>query len=273
MNILKLATIISFLTVLFIVQPTLAQTSDLQILGSYETTYRNNGTYANRASNIRRAVEILSTAAIEIGPGETFSFNESVGRRTRSRGFLEAPVIIDGTMTEGYGGGVCQVASTIYAAAMYSGLTVVEHWRHSRTSYYIPPGLDATVDWGSKDLVLQNPFNYPVYLFIRTRPGDTEREEIVVVDFRATERTHVVSVSLEETRRTRFRTIIRRDLSLAPGYREVLERGTPGVRVVVRRTISPIDISFSFATDEERELVYSASARIILLGPPRETIP
>lgn len=273
MNILKLATIISFLTVLFIVQPTLAQTSDLQILGSYETTYRNNGTYANRASNIRRAVEILSTAAIEIGPGETFSFNESVGRRTRSRGFLEAPVIIDGTMTEGYGGGVCQVASTIYAAAMYSGLTVVEHWRHSRTSYYIPPGLDATVDWGSKDLVLQNSFTYPVYLLIRTRPGSVGREEIITVEFRAPERTHDVSISLIEISRTRFRTIIRRDLSLLPGYREVLERGTPGVRVLVLRTITPIDTRFGSEIEEERELVYAASARIILLGPPRETTP
>lgn len=187
--------------------------------------------------------------------------------------FLEAPVIIDGSLTEGYGGGVCQVASTIYAAAMYSGLRIVEHWPHSRTSYYIPPGLDATVDWGSKDLVFENPFSFPVYLYIRTRSGPTDQEETLSVEFGGTDRTHVTHITLTETSRTRFRVIVRRDLTLNPGYREVLERGPPGVRVIVYRIITPDEPRFGPIVEEEEELVYNSSARIILLGPPRERTP
>lgn len=259
--------LLPFLFIFFTVQQARAQVSDLEVLGTYETTYSTNGIYVNRAHNIRTAVSIITEAAIVIPPEATVSFNELVGERTRRRGFREAPVIVEGRMTEGYGGGICQVASTVYAAAMYSGLTIVEHWRHSRTSAYIPAGLDATVDWGTKDLILQNPYPFPIYLFVRTREA-SDREEIITAEFRGLHRVFDVNISLEETIISRFRTIVEVDPELEPGTRDIVERGTRGVRVLIRRRFVPIDLPDGTIVEEETTLTYPASSRIIHVGPP-----
>src|SRR5439155_20936462 len=84
------------------------------------------------------------------------SFTRRVGARTLERGFLAAPVILHETRQLQTGGGVCQVASTLFAAALMAGLTPVERWRHSTPVDYIALGEDATIAWGAKDLRLRN---------------------------------------------------------------------------------------------------------------------
>jgi hypothetical protein len=99
-----------------------------------------------------------------IGPGATFGFNQAVGERISSRGYREAPVIVDDEVEPGVGGGVCQVATTLHAAAVLGGLEVVERRSHSRPSGYAPLGLDATVIDGKVDLKLRNPYSVPVVI-------------------------------------------------------------------------------------------------------------
>lgn len=148
-------------------------------LGSYETVYDAHGA---RGKNVRLAASRVNGKVLPAG-GD-FSFNDTVGHRTAARGFQEAGVIFKGEMTHGMGGGVCQVSSTLHAAALMTGLEVLERTPHSRPSGYIPMGLDATVtiaeeceaDPKSKvcyiaDLRFHNPFPVPVRFALESLPS------------------------------------------------------------------------------------------------------
>jgi len=233
-------------------------------LSSIETRYGDYGRYRGRAHNIRRTAEIISTIRLE--PGEQFSFNNIVGERTRSRGFRQAPVIISGRMERDYGGGICQTASTIYAAAMYAGLTIIEQHPHSRISTYIRPGLDATVDWGSKDLVIENPYPFPVTMTVSTHEGTREAEEFVRVVFTAPRAVPEVTVRVFRRVLESYNTVEENDHNLDPGQRRVEEPGTPKVYVVVRRSFETVE-GFTERARERNALIYEASDRIIRVGP------
>lgn len=99
-----------------------------------------------------------------IAPGEHLSFNAVVGQRTRERGYVEAPAFLEGVRTRSVGGGVCLVASTLYAAIQPTTWRVLQRTAHPRRSRLVPPGRDATVWYGQTDLVLQNTFGGPVRL-------------------------------------------------------------------------------------------------------------
>ncbi|HEY5962025.1 MAG TPA: VanW family protein [Polyangiaceae bacterium] len=131
-------------------------------LSRFETDFRTRA--GARAVNIRVAAKALNGQVI--APGATFSFNQTVGRRVESRGFLEAPVIVDDEVEPGVGGGVCQVATTLHAAAVFGGLDVLERRSHSRPSGYAPLGLDATVIDGEVDLKLRNPYRTPIAISV-----------------------------------------------------------------------------------------------------------
>ena len=130
------------------------------VLASYETYFSRGGEQARRGTNIDVAASKLD--GVVLSPGELFSFNEIVGERSEENGFQRSWEIHKGEMIEGVGGGTCQVASTLYAAAFFSGLDVLERLPHSRPSAYVPMGLDATVVYPDVDMKLRNPFAFPV---------------------------------------------------------------------------------------------------------------
>jgi vancomycin resistance protein YoaR len=168
----------------------LASVDVSRVLGAFETSFK--GTGRGRAQNIRRAAEYLNGTII--APGQTLSFNKLVGPRTVERGFTWAPVITNDELEPGVGGGVCQVASTLHAAAVLGALDVPQRRSHSRPSGYAPLGLDATVIDGEVDLKIRNPYETPLmvhaYLPIPSRirvellgrepPGDVEHLIAVV---------------------------------------------------------------------------------------------
>ena len=121
-------------------------------LGTFTTTL--HGSRPERTENIRLAAAALDGAVLL--PGDVLSFNERVGARTPERGYLMAPVILHETRQLQAGGGICQVASTMFVAGLLSGLSVNERWRHSTPVDYIAVGEDATIAWGAKDLRLRN---------------------------------------------------------------------------------------------------------------------
>ena len=125
-----------------------------RVLSSYETDFSHHA--GPRAINIATAARYLNGAVI--APGGTFSFNKTVGPRTLERGFTNAPQIVADELEDGVGGGVCQVASTLHAAAVFGGFEVLQRRSHSRPSGYTPLGLDATVVDGELDLKLRNPY-------------------------------------------------------------------------------------------------------------------
>lgn len=102
-----------------------------------------------------------------IPPGGIFSFNELVGARNRAKGYDAAPFLnSDGLLEETPGGGICQLASTIYNAGLLGGMEVVERHPHSRSVLHVPPGRDATIASWVKDLKLANPFPNPLRIRI-----------------------------------------------------------------------------------------------------------
>jgi len=138
-----------------------------RVLSSYDTDFAHHA--GPRAINIATAAHYLNGTVI--APGETFSFNKTVGPRTVERGFTFAPVIVADELEPGVGGGVCQVASTLHAAAVFGGFDIVQRRSHSRPSGYTPLGLDATVIDGELDLKVRNPYDTAliIHAFLPTR--------------------------------------------------------------------------------------------------------
>ena len=129
-------------------------------MASFTTTLIGS-THA-RTANIRLAAAALDGQVI--APGEELSFNLVVGPRTAERGYQEAPVILREMRDVQRGGGICQVASTLFAAGLLAGLTPVERHRHSSPVDYTPLGEDATIVWRAKDLRMRNDGEDPVRL-------------------------------------------------------------------------------------------------------------
>jgi vancomycin resistance protein YoaR len=121
------------------------------IVGSYTTVY---GGIANRIHNVQLVAHLVDGALI--APGATFSFNKTTGDRNAAKGFLEAPVIVNGELTTGLGGGVCQVSTTVFNAAFEAGLKITERTNHALYISHYPQGRDATVDYPSVDLKFVN---------------------------------------------------------------------------------------------------------------------
>lgn len=126
-------------------------------IGNYST---NGGGTSNRRSNISLAVKAIDNKVLL--PGETFSYNDTLGKRTTEKGYKEAGAYSDGSVVQEVGGGICQVSSTLFAAVLETNLEIVQRRNHSMTVSYMPMGLDATVSWGGPDLKFKNSRKYPI---------------------------------------------------------------------------------------------------------------
>ncbi|WP_052487756.1 VanW family protein [Gordoniibacillus kamchatkensis] len=127
----------------------------------YYVTYFNGGN-ESRYHNIKLAADAINSYVLF--PGETFSFNRVVGMRTVDKGYRRAPVIVKGEFSEGIGGGICQVSSTLFNAVDHAGLQIGARYSHSRRVPYVPPGRDATVSWGGPDFSFTNKYNQPIVI-------------------------------------------------------------------------------------------------------------
>jgi vancomycin resistance protein YoaR len=133
-------------------------------IGRYITSF--NPSNKKRSTNIKLAVEAINNHVVF--PGETFSFNSVVGKRTVEKGYEKAKVIVKGEYAEDIGGGICQVSSTLFNAVDSAGLKIVQRFSHSRHVPYIPPGRDATVSWYGPDFEFKNMYNQPILIQART---------------------------------------------------------------------------------------------------------
>ena len=136
------------------------------LLGSFSTNYVNN---PNRTTNLRLASNKINGTVIM--PGENFSFNKVVGRRTVEAGYKNAAIFSDGQVTDGLGGGICQVTSTLYNAAVFANLEIVSRRNHMFVPSYVKGGRDATVVYGSTDFVFKNSRSYPIKILSSVQDG------------------------------------------------------------------------------------------------------
>jgi vancomycin resistance protein YoaR len=129
-----------------------------EVVSEYHSSFKDGN--KNRIFNITRAS--ISIDGTVIPPGKTFSFNGTAGPISEAGGYKKARIFINGKDAQGFGGGVCQVSSTLYGAALDAGLTVIERHPHSKEVGYVPKNREAAVSYGGVDLKLRNDFNYPV---------------------------------------------------------------------------------------------------------------
>ena len=131
------------------------------------TTYFNQNE-GGRCENIAIAASLIDGVILQ--PYGEFSFNQTVGKRTEEAGFKQAKIIVNGEYVIGVGGGVCQVSTTLYNAALKSGLTVTEFHPHSLRVAYVSPSRDAMVS-NCSDLKFSNPHPFAVYLSAQVEKG------------------------------------------------------------------------------------------------------
>lgn len=127
------------------------------LLGSWSTKYVNN---PDRTTNLRLAANKIDGTVIM--PGEIFSYNKVVGKRTIAAGYKHAAIYQDGEVTDGLGGGICQISTNLYNAAIDAGMLIEERRNHMFVPTYADAGKDATVVWGSTDFKFENRRAYPI---------------------------------------------------------------------------------------------------------------
>jgi len=128
--------------------------------GTFSTTYASSG--AARCNNVALAAKAVKGTVVK--SGEEFSFNKTVGERSEARGYATSKVIVGGEYVDGVGGGVCQVSTTLYNAALLANLHVTEVHRHTLVSHYVEPSFDAMVSFPSADLRFVNDTDHDVFI-------------------------------------------------------------------------------------------------------------
>lgn len=233
------------ITFIFNIQPVQASADNSfrHIWSGFSTSLANRTDQQRRNAAI--AGQIIDGAIIP--PGGLFSFNDIVGARDPAKGFVPAPNLNSlGILEEAPGGGICQLASTIYNAALLGGLQVVERHPHSRTVGHVPPGRDATIASWRKDLKLRNPFQHPLLIKI------TSNNDRLTVSMRSpTPIPFQVNIRSEQTELE--------PLTVA-GHGSKAQPGLRGFTTRTRRTINSNGVETTEIVSED---VYPAPSRII----------
>jgi len=199
------------------------------VLGYFETRYNQGEKMRDRTYNLRQAASHLDGAVVL--PGEIFDFNDVVGPRDEAHGYRVAPVIAQGELVDGLGGGTCQISGTLHGAAFFAGLDIVERYPHSRPSYYIKLGLDATVVYPTINFRFRNPFNFPIVLH------ETVSNGIVRAEILGPERRHTVTYFRRIDEVIPFEEVERKTPKLPEGVRLLAQRGIPGFKTTSSRVV------------------------------------
>jgi vancomycin resistance protein YoaR len=197
------------------------------LVGGYTTFY---GGEPNRIHNVQLVARLIDRHLI--GPGSTFSFNKTTGDRNAAKGFLEAPVIINGELKNGLGGGVCQVSTTVFNAAYEAGLSISERHNHALYISHYPLGRDATVNYPDTDLEFVNDTDH--WLLLETIIGSSSLT-VRLFGTPMHRRVETQTSPLRETGPPKVKKILDPDLYV--GEQVVEEVGSPSRSVSVRRLV------------------------------------
>lgn len=212
----------------------------------------------NRSSNIRLAAEHIDGTVLM--PGEVFSYNKTVGRRTPQAGFKLAGVYLNGRHETDYGGGICQVSTTLFNAALFANLKIRERQSHGMPVPYVPLGRDATVDYAVVDLKFENTTGSPIAISAEVTSGQ--------ITFRILgKKDPSLEIEIYTTDHSSWGNSVKYvdDPSLPPGKTKVVEKGSTGHSCRTWRLIK------KDGEVVEREnlgpSLYRANPRIVARGP------
>ena len=218
----------------------------------------------NRAANIHNAARRLTGTVIM--PGETFSFNKTLGQRTAKNGFKLAGVYNNGKHDFDIGGGICQISGTLYNATLLANLKIVQRSCHTFPVPYLPVGRDATVSFPNPDFAFKNSSDTPIAIAADAHGGTLTFRVLGVKD----PSLEVKVVTEGHSTWSRGEKVII-DKSLAPGKRVIEEKGGPGHRINTYRLV------YRDGKQVEREDLgqsyYNGGPRIVRFNPAPATGP
>jgi vancomycin resistance protein YoaR len=224
------------------------------VLGWFETRYSRSERHQARTYNLRLAASKLDGYVLL--PGEVFDFNEVVGARDEANGYKVAPVIAEGELVDGIGGGTCQISGTLHGATFFAGLEIVERYPHTRPSSYIKMGLDATVVYPTITFRVRNPFDFPVVLHQTVKNGMVRAE---VLGLR---RSRTVTLIRRIDSAIAYEEVERPDKDLPEGVRLLGQRGVAGFRLHRYRIVREGE----HAVRERWSDVYPPTQQIVRVG-------
>jgi vancomycin resistance protein YoaR len=224
------------------------------IVGSYTTSY---GGTPGRLHNVQLVAQLIDGTLI--APGKVFSFNSTTGERTPEKGFQTAPVIINGELQNGIGGGVCQVSTTVFNAAFEAGLSIEERTNHALYISHYPLGRDATVDYPSLDLKFKNDTGR--WLLLRTFAGSGS---LTVNLYGTPQHRRVESSAAPLVATGPVPVTIVKDPTLLKGKRVVDSTGSPPLATSVHRVVYGANGKVMYDSTWSSE--YDSEASIVRLG-------
>jgi len=215
----------------------------------------------NRSNNIRIAAGSLSGSVLM--PGDVLSYNETVGKRTPNAGYKLAGVYANGRHEVDYGGGICQVSTTLFNAAALANLEIVSRQNHSMPVPYVPVGRDATVDYNGIDFKIRNNYDTPIAIASEVKGG-------TITFYVLGSKELDYDVRLETSGHSSWGTKVQyvNDSSLAPGTTKVVEKGSIGRKCTTWRIIEKDGVEIE--RKKLFESIYRASPRVIARGPNRK---
>ena len=227
------------------------------LISSFSTKY--DASNINRSNNLAIAAKKINGTVLM--PGESFSFNKIVGKRTVEEGYRDAKIYQNGSVVDGLAGGICQISSTLYNAVLLANLEIEERSNHSFTTSYLPAGRDATVVYGVRDLKFKNTRTYPIKIEANVSGGIAEFK----IHGIAEETEYEIKIIPVTTQSIPYGTETIIDPSLAPGQRIVTQAGHAGYKVT---TYKELHLNGSLVSKEIiSNDTYQPMKAIVRVGP------
>ena len=236
------------------------------VLGEYQTKHTSN---ENRNTNLRLACEALN--GVVLNPGETLSFNDTLGKRTAEKGYKPAPAYSGLETVDSIGGGICQVSSTLYYCTLLADLDVVSRVNHGFVPTYIDYGMDATVSWGGPDFKFRNSTSFPIQIqaevsdgYVKVKLlGTDERDYYIKMEYK---------ITASQDPKTEYQDY---EPNNAQGYRDgdVIQEGTTGYTVKTYKCKYSNQTNKLLSRDYTATSQYTTVNRIVARVTQPETVP
>ena len=226
-------------------------------LSTFSTRY--DASDKDRTTNLVLACQKLNGKVIM--PGETFSYNETLGPRTYAAGYRNAKIYENGQVVDGLGGGICQISSTLYNAALMSDMEIVERRNHQFVTSYVDEGRDATVVYGLTDFRFKNTRTYPVRIVASAKSGVAT---ISIYGIKEADREYTYSFRTEIVSTIPYTTKYVEDSSLAKGKEVVKQKGANGL--VCKTYMTKMQNGKIISTQLLSKDTYSAMQKIVNRG-------
>ena len=227
-------------------------------------TTRYNAGDRDRTTNLVLACQKINGKVLM--PGEIFSYNETLGPRTYSAGYRDAKVYESGQVVDGIGGGICQISSTLYNAALMSDMKIIERRNHQFVTSYVGAGRDATVVYGSTDFRFKNTRTYPIRIVASAKSGVAT---VSIFGIKEADREYTYSFSTKTISTIPYTTKYVEDSSLAPGKEVVKQKGANGL--VTQTYMTKMLNGKVVSTELLSKDTYSAMQKIIRRGVTKTT--